>query len=161
MNISHKFDNHICVLEPVGQIFRVESQEFLEYLESLLASTSVPGMVLNMEQVDAIDSAGIGAILSIRKKLLAQGVRCVLCNLTQRVQEVFHFTRLLSIITVYGTVGEALGSFTESSPSDLQYIIDVWPTLPVTVRRDLLAMAQEADSRPAKGQEKRANEKSG
>ena len=116
MNISHKFDNHICILEPVGDIFRSESQKFLEYLESLLASTSVQGMVINMKQVDAIDSAGIGAILSIRKKLLTQEVRCVLCNLTQRVQEVFHFTKLLDLITVYSTVDEASGSFTEALP---------------------------------------------
>ena len=140
MNISHKFDNHICILEPVGDIFRVESQKFLEYLESLLASTSVQGMVINMKQVDAIDSAGIGAILSIRKKLITQEVRCVVCNLARRVQEVFHFTKLLDLIRVYSTVDEALDSFTEALPSDLQCVIDAWPTLPVTVRRDLLAM---------------------
>lgn len=150
MNISHKFDNHICILEPVGDIFRVESQEFLKYVESLLASISVQSMVVNMQQVDAIDSAGIGAILSLRKKLITQEVRCVLCNLTRRVQEVFHFTKLLDLIPVYSTVDEALDSFAKTLPSELQCIIDAWPTLSVKARRDLLARVQAADDRPAK-----------
>ena len=111
MNISHKFDENICILEPVGNIILAESREFLEYLESLLATSAVQGMVINMKQVDVIDSSGIGAILSIRKTLLAQGMQCVLCNISQRVHEVFFFTKLLDHISIYSTVDEAVGSF--------------------------------------------------
>ena len=159
MNISHRFNNNICIVEPIGNIFLAESPEFLKYMESVLASTSVQGMVIDLKQVETIDSTGIGAILSIRKQLATLEAQCVLCTLQPRVYEVFVFTKLLDCVTAYDTVDEALGSFaqtapSETVPSDLESVIDAWPTLSVTVRRDLLAIIQAGGDRSAKSQMK-------
>jgi len=108
MNISHKYENDICVVEPGGNICFSESNKFLEYVESLLTSSEVQGVVINMKRVDAIDSSGIGAILSIQKSLVGQKKKCVLCHLSERVREVFFFTKLLDQIAICDTVDDGV-----------------------------------------------------
>ena len=112
MNISHKYDNNICIVEPAGSIWLSESDKFLEYVESLLASSEVQGMVIDMKRVDAIDSSGIGVILTIQKLLAGREKKCVLCHLSERVHEVFFFTKLLDQITICGTVDEGVSGVT-------------------------------------------------
>ena len=147
MNISHNLDGNLCVLQPVGEIFKAESVTLKQYVESLLESTSVSGMVIDMQKVDAIDSAGIGVILSLRKQLSEKDTQCVLCSLTERVLQVFHFTKLLDVITVYSTLEEALSSFAQAvSSDDLQIVIDAWPTLPSAIRRGVVATIKAADN---------------
>ena len=103
-------DNNICILKPDGDILWDEAPNLSKYFESVLETESVKGLIINLKQVSAIDSGGIGAILSIQKHLTGLGHPCVLCHLSNRVREIFHFTKLLDLVTVHSTVEDALAS---------------------------------------------------
>ena len=110
MEISHRLDDDICILEPVGNILWGESKTFSKYLESILETESTKGLVINLKQVDSIDSGGIGAILSIHKQFTTLGYPFVLCHLSKHVSEVFHFTKVINLFTIYSTEDDALAS---------------------------------------------------
>jgi len=64
-------------------------------------------VVLDMSQVDFVDSSGLGAIVAAMKQLGA-GRRLDLAGLGPDVAKVFRLTRMDSVFGIYTTVGEAL-----------------------------------------------------
>jgi anti-anti-sigma factor len=57
-----------------------------------------------------MSSAGLRSILSLGKKVKAQGGSLVFCNLQGMVQEVFDVSGFTSIFSVYASQEEALGA---------------------------------------------------
>ena len=110
MKISHTLDDNICILELDGDILWAEAPNLPKYLDTVLETESVKGLVINLKQVSAIDSGGIGAILSIQKHFAGLKYPCVLCHLSTRVRDIFHFTKLQDLFRVHSTVEDALAS---------------------------------------------------
>jgi anti-sigma B factor antagonist len=68
----------------------------------------VPGdIVLDLSQVDFLDSSGLGAVVSVTK-LLEAGRRLELAALTPAVERVFRLTRLDSIFTIHADAASSL-----------------------------------------------------
>ncbi|MEM9343842.1 MAG: STAS domain-containing protein [Pseudomonadota bacterium] len=71
-------------------------------------------VVLDMTAVDAIDSSGLGAIVSVMKFL--GGERSFeLAGLSEKVITVFRLTRMDTIITIHDSVETALGTVARAS----------------------------------------------
>jgi len=68
-------------------------------------------LVLNLSEVDFINSSGLGTLVSILKDVRMMNGRMVLCNLAQYVQEIFEITQLSHIFDMYPTEQEAVASF--------------------------------------------------
>ena len=66
-------------------------------------------VVLDMAQVDFIDSSGLGAIVSAMK-LLGPDRRLELAGLTSKVMKVFRLTRMDGVFTLHGDVEAARAS---------------------------------------------------
>jgi len=64
-------------------------------------------IVLNLENVDFIDSSGLGAIVAA-KKMVGSSRQLDLAGLTGAVDSVFKLTRMDNVFTIHGTVREAL-----------------------------------------------------
>jgi len=71
-------------------------------------------VILDMTEVDAIDSSGLGAIVSVMKFLGAER-SFELAGLSDKVMTVFRLTRMDSIITVHDSVEAALGPVARAS----------------------------------------------
>jgi len=65
-------------------------------------------LILDLETIDFIDSSGIGAILSIYKKVEKNGVELVIINISSPLKRVFELSGLLNIIRLYSSRNEAL-----------------------------------------------------
>jgi anti-sigma B factor antagonist len=61
-------------------------------VDRLLAETGVRRLVLNLADVRFIDSAGVGALLSIRERTEQLGVELILANVPDPVQRVLRLT---------------------------------------------------------------------
>ncbi len=72
-------------------------------------------LVIDLGQVDFVDSSGLGALISALKVLRAADGDLKLANLTEQVRSVLEITRLLRVFDAYETAEEALRSFEESS----------------------------------------------
>ena len=68
-------------------------------------------VVLDLGQLDFIDSAGCGAILMCLKLLTPRGGDLKLCSVTPPVHSVFDLIRLHKICDIYKTRDEAVAAF--------------------------------------------------
>jgi anti-sigma B factor antagonist len=92
-----------------------ESNALREKVKSLVAEGKKK-IVLNMENVSFIDSAGLGTLVAAHHSAKGQGASLRLCHLGAKFSEVLQITKLMTIFEVYNTEAEAVASFT-TSPS--------------------------------------------
>jgi len=72
-------------------------------------------IVLNMDNVTFIDSAGLGTLVASHHSVKTQGASLRLCHLGSKFQEVLQITKLLTVFDVYKTEAEAVASFSKSA----------------------------------------------
>jgi anti-sigma B factor antagonist len=72
-------------------------------------------IVLNMDNVTFIDSAGLGTLVAAHHSAKSQGAALKLCHLGSKFQEVLQITKLLTVFDVYDTEAAAVGSFTKGA----------------------------------------------
>jgi anti-sigma B factor antagonist len=68
-------------------------------------------IVLDLSKVEFIDSSGLGAILSVLKRM-PKGCELILCATTDPVTSMFKLTRLDRVFTMKKTVDEAVSALT-------------------------------------------------
>jgi anti-sigma B factor antagonist len=103
---------------------KVGSNIVLEVLETRLGADKVEAfkdavgrhlaagpvsIVLDLSKVEFIDSSGLGAILSILKRM-PKGCELILCATTDPVTSMFKLTRLDRVFTMKKTVDEAVSA---------------------------------------------------
>ena len=67
-------------------------------------------LIIDLGQVEFIDSSGLGALISGFKFLRANGGDLKLANVLEPVRSVFEITKLLRVFEIHTTVEEALGA---------------------------------------------------
>jgi anti-sigma B factor antagonist len=67
-------------------------------------------VILNMQNVPGIDSSGVAALASGYMTAVNRGGHLKLCNLTQKLRDVFVIMRLHTVFDSYETEAEALAS---------------------------------------------------
>ncbi len=72
-----------------------------------------PRLILDLNQVQFLDSSGCGAILTAIRWLDRVGGRLKVCGLTQPVRDIFALFQMLRILDVYETRNEALRAFAQ------------------------------------------------
>lgn len=83
--------------------------DFKSKLNQLVRSGNV-NIVLNLSQVDFIDSSGLGALVSVLKAVGNNG-EIKLCGVREGVRSIFELTRLDQIFSFHYSEQEAIDSF--------------------------------------------------
>jgi len=68
-------------------------------------------IILNLSDVNYIDSSGIGELVSSFTTVTNQGGKLKLLNLTKKIQELLAITKLLTVFSVYDNEQAAIASF--------------------------------------------------
>ena len=68
-------------------------------------------LILNLEGVPYVDSAGLGEIVRTYTTVSRQGGNLKLLNLTKRITDLLMITKLLTVFDTYDSEQEALNSF--------------------------------------------------
>jgi anti-sigma B factor antagonist len=89
-----------------------ESNALREKIKSLVAEGKKK-IVLNMDNITFIDSAGLGTLVAAHHSAKAQGASLRLCHLGTKFQEVLQITKLMTIFDVSNTEAEAVASFSK------------------------------------------------
>jgi anti-sigma B factor antagonist len=111
LRMTDKEVNGVSVVTLDGRIVLGEESHFLrEKLKGLIAAGKKK-IVLNMADVNYIDSAGLGILVAAYVSARNQGASVRLCQLGKKFQEVMQMTRILTIFDVYDTEAEAVSSF--------------------------------------------------
>ena len=111
MDIAERTVSDVTVLDLKGKMTLGEGDELLkDKINSLLASGKKK-LVLNLEGVPYIDSAGLGEIVRTYTTVSRQGGSLKLLNLTKRIEDLLAITKLLTVFETYDTEQDAVKSF--------------------------------------------------
>jgi anti-sigma B factor antagonist len=87
-----------------------ESAGFRSSIDNLLAAGATR-VVINLEHVDYVDSAGLGALIEARRKIAAKGARLRICNLGPNFRRALEIARLFDLFDHHSTEAAALANF--------------------------------------------------
>jgi len=71
-------------------------------------------LILNMNNVTMIDSAGLGALVAAYSSTRSGGASLRLCHLGAKFNELLQITKLFTLFEVYNTQADAIDSFRSS-----------------------------------------------
>ena len=111
LEITQRETNRIYLLALKGRlVLGEESIGLLTVIDNLLASGATR-MVINLEQVNYVDSAGLGTLIEMHRKTKAKGGGLKLCNLRPNLRQALEIARLLPIFETCPTETAAVASF--------------------------------------------------
>ena len=88
MNVSE-----FCINRPHNQLDSRGGQDLKQQI-SAIANPKFALWVIDMSEVEFIDSSGLGALIVAQKTAKQQGCRIVLCNLSSSNRMIFEITQL-------------------------------------------------------------------
>lgn len=97
-----------------GEVRISTQNEFMKRMNALYESKGSQTVLLDMEKISYMNSAGIGIIVDTFKKFRDNGGRLVLCGLIPNINRLFEVTRLNRFIQIYPSVEEALHTLKNS-----------------------------------------------
>ncbi|WP_147109472.1 STAS domain-containing protein [Tateyamaria sp. syn59] len=88
---------------------RIDAAVAIEFKEAMRTATDNENdtVVLDLSEVQFIDSSGLGAIVAAMKQM-GQSRKLALAGLTPTVEKVFRLTRMDSVFPVFATLDGAL-----------------------------------------------------
>jgi anti-sigma B factor antagonist len=101
----------VTVLDLSGRIVLGEGSEALRESLRDLVNQGHKKILLNLADVNYIDSSGLGALVSGYTTLTGQQGQLKLLNLTKKVHDLLQITKLLTVFEVYDNESAALKSF--------------------------------------------------
>ena len=109
LEITQREMNGIYLLALKGRlVLGEESSGLLAVIDNLLASGATR-VVINLEQVNYVDSAGLGALIEMHRKTKAGGLK--LCHLRPNLKQALEMARLLPIFETCPSETAAVASF--------------------------------------------------
>jgi len=98
----------VVILDLSGRITMGEGTLVLrDQLQKLLAGGDRK-FLLNLNDVNYIDSSGLGELVTSFTTVRNKGAQLKLLNLTHRVQDLLQITKLLTVFEVFNSEAEAL-----------------------------------------------------
>lgn len=88
---------------------RIDSDTYLAFDKKIhpAIEKKAKSVVINMEGVNYISSAGLGVIFSLMKKLKEHGGEIVLCGLQPQIKKVFEVIKALPSSNIFSSIEEA------------------------------------------------------
>ncbi len=111
MNIDERVVDGVTILDLKGKMTLGEGDELLKDKINSLIQQDRKKLLLNLENVPYIDSAGLGEIVRTYTTVSRQGGKLKLLNLTKRIQDLLAITKLLTVFETYESEQEAVKSF--------------------------------------------------
>jgi anti-sigma B factor antagonist len=111
MQIEERIIEGVTVLDLKGKMTLGEGDELLKDKINSLMNQGRGKILLNLEGVPYIDSAGLGEIVRTYTTVSRQGGTMKLVNLTKRITDLLAITKLLTVFETYDNESEALKSY--------------------------------------------------
>lgn len=111
MQIDERVVGGVTILDLSGKLTLGEGDELLREKIASLVNGGQKQLLLNLEGVPYIDSAGLGEIVRTYTTVSRQGGKLKLLNLTKRIEDLLSITKLLTVFEVYDTEAEAIQSY--------------------------------------------------
>jgi anti-sigma B factor antagonist len=111
MDIKERVVGGVSILDLSGKVVLGEGDlQVKERIRDLLADGQ-RRILLNLAEVNYIDSAGLGSLISAYTTAKREGGSLKLVNLTKRIHDLLAITKLITVFETFDTEPEALASF--------------------------------------------------
>jgi anti-sigma B factor antagonist len=111
MEIAERTVNDVTILDLKGKMTLGEGDELLKDKINSLLSQGRKKLLLNLEGVPYIDSAGLGEVVRTYTTVSRQGGSLKLLNLTKRIEDLLSITKLLTVFETYESESDAVASY--------------------------------------------------
>lgn len=111
MKIENRIVGDVHVLDCSGKITLGEGTMAIRNTVREVIKAGGKKIVLNLADVNYIDSSGIGELVSSFTTVTNQGGQLKLLNLTKKIHELLAITKLLTVFQTYDNEQTAIGSF--------------------------------------------------
>jgi anti-sigma B factor antagonist len=110
MAVNSARENGTLIARTDGRIDGANAREFQVALEDAI-DPSDSTVILDMENLSYISSAGLRVILMTAKTLQKQNAKFAICSLSPAIREVFQISGFDRIIPIHSSQEEAISSF--------------------------------------------------
>jgi len=117
MQTNTRHIGDVAVLDISGRITLGEGNVMLREIVRELADKGNKKIVLNLGEVQYIDSSGVGELVKAHTTLRNQGGQLRLVNLNKRVNDLLEMTRLSAVFDIERDEASAIGSLGGDVPS--------------------------------------------
>ena len=111
LTLSERAKEGIVIIDAKGQVVAGDGANRLRERLKELAASGPANAILNLAQVDYIDSSGLGALVMSFSALRKAGGNLKLLNLTRRNVELLVLTKLETVFEVFDDEQSAVNSF--------------------------------------------------
>ncbi|MCY4365574.1 MAG: STAS domain-containing protein [Chloroflexi bacterium] len=109
MNVESRRDGTNLVLKADGRVDGTNASEFQDAMKGEIEESD-RAVILDLEDLTYISSAGLRVVLLIAKDLQRQGAKMAACSLSEPVKEVFVISGFDKIIPIHETQDAAMGA---------------------------------------------------
>lgn len=111
MKIKHRQEGEITVLELSGKIMGGDDFDLFKSTVDKLVEEGQIDVLLNMSKVKWINSTGLGLIVSSYSTIVKNGGRMKVCEVSDRIDNIFHVTQLELLFETFDEEAAGLKSF--------------------------------------------------
>ena len=111
MKVGSRQVDGVTIVDCSGRITLGEGSVILRDTVREILGKGNKKIVLNLADVNYIDSSGIGELVSAFTTTKNQGGELKLLNLTKKVNDLLQLTKLFTVFEVYNEENTAVGSF--------------------------------------------------
>jgi anti-sigma B factor antagonist len=115
LKLTKRTVDGILVVECSGRIVFGEESSLLRDEIRNAIQQNTKRIVLNLGDVNYIDSGGLGTLVALHTTAHNAGASIKLANLTKRVGDLLQVTKLLTVFEVYNSEQEALDAFRKAA----------------------------------------------
>jgi len=112
-----KLVNGVMVIDLRGRITLGEETEALRARVKRLVEAGHLRIILNLDEVNYIDSVGLSTLVASYTSARKQGGDLKLLHLTTRVHDLLQITRLSTVFEIHDSLEKAVNSFPEPQSS--------------------------------------------
>ena len=107
MELKIRKNADVFIIDVNGEMDLYNSYKLKELVMKMLEK-NVKSFVINLEQVDYIDSSGIGALIYICSTIKKMNLKLYISNVHGSVKKVIELTKLMGYFPIANSVEEAL-----------------------------------------------------
>jgi anti-sigma B factor antagonist len=115
LGISQSQVDSVTLLHLKGTLVAGGDVELLDSQVLALLQKGVTRIILDLGELNYIDSSGIGALIRAYSSALQKSAAVKLYRLTRRVYDVLQITRLSSVFEIFNDLEKAVASFREKA----------------------------------------------
>ena len=111
MKISTRNVGDVTILDIKGKITLGSGDIILRDRVHQLISEDAKKIIINLKEVNYVDSSGIGELVSCHTSVSRAKGKLVLLNMTSKIKDLLQITQLIKVFDNYTDEDEAVASF--------------------------------------------------